>query len=218
MSYSFLVSKGFQQKFIPKLIQSSQHAQSSQGEPKVQKDYKAEYKKIKVKLTLLKACPPTSQSTKPFQLKNKGLVAETFNWDEEETQVKILMALAYDELLVRKNHARNGEWIHHHEKENPFIPASLDYDHEMVPKSKDWVERLNPDNKLLNFNTERILALESQAVNECLQLIKASTDPKSSKESGPATISDTKPVTSSVPTKVKTNDQESKIDELTKLV
>ncbi|GKF47141.1 hypothetical protein Tco_0136943 [Tanacetum coccineum] len=87
MSYSFLVSKGFQQKFIPKLIQSSQHAQSSQGEPKVQKDYKI-----------------------------KGLVAETFNWDEEETQVKILMALAYDELLVRKNHARNGEWIHHHEK------------------------------------------------------------------------------------------------------
>ncbi|GKE19685.1 hypothetical protein Tco_1427262 [Tanacetum coccineum] len=36
--------------------------------------------------------------------------------------------------------------------------------------------------------------------------------------SGPVTVSDTEPVTSSVPTKVKTNDQESKIDELTKLV
>ncbi|GJY03460.1 hypothetical protein Tco_0369400 [Tanacetum coccineum] len=102
-------------------------------------------------------------------------------------------------------------------KENPFIPASLDYDHEMVPKSKDWVERLNLDSKLPNFNTARILVLESQVVNDCLQLIEASTNPKSSKESGPATISDTKPVTSSVHTKVKTNDQESKIDELTKL-
>ncbi|GKB84472.1 hypothetical protein Tco_0956744 [Tanacetum coccineum] len=31
------------------------------------------------------------------------------------------------------------------------------YDHEMVPKSKDWVERLNPDSQLLNFDTKRIL-------------------------------------------------------------
>ncbi|GJS67526.1 hypothetical protein Tco_0682090 [Tanacetum coccineum] len=31
--------------------------------------------------------------------------------DEEVTQVKVLMALADDELTVRKNHARNGEWI-----------------------------------------------------------------------------------------------------------
>ncbi|GJZ09364.1 hypothetical protein Tco_0543647 [Tanacetum coccineum] len=49
---------------------------------------------------------------------NKGLVAKTFNWDkeevlddEEETHVKVLIALADDELLVGKNHACNGEWI-----------------------------------------------------------------------------------------------------------
>ncbi|GKG05141.1 hypothetical protein Tco_0325227, partial [Tanacetum coccineum] len=111
-------SKGFQPKFTPKLIQSSQHAQSSQGEPKPQKDYKAKYKKMKAKLALLKASPPVSRSSKPFQSKNKGLVAETFDWDEEEvsddeeeTQVKVLMALADDELSVGKNHAHNGEWI-----------------------------------------------------------------------------------------------------------
>ncbi|GJX65766.1 hypothetical protein Tco_0300109 [Tanacetum coccineum] len=69
-------------------------------------------------------------------------------------------------------------------KENSFIPASLDYDHEMVQKSKDWVERLNPNRKLPNFNTRRILVPESQAVNECLQLTKASADPESSKELG----------------------------------
>ncbi|GJV10022.1 retrovirus-related pol polyprotein from transposon TNT 1-94 [Tanacetum coccineum] len=128
-------------------------------------------------------------------------------------------------------------------KENSFIPASLDYDHEMVPKSKDWVERYNPASKHPNFNTGRILVPESQAVNECLKLTKAPTDPKSSKESElepltpipllkniqraspssesisrPVTIYDTEPVTSLVPTKVKNNDQKSKIDELTKLV
>nr|GEV33350.1 retrovirus-related Pol polyprotein from transposon TNT 1-94 [Tanacetum cinerariifolium] len=49
---------------------------------------------------------------------NKGLVAEIFNWDEEEvfdneevTQVKVMMALADDELTVGKSHARNGEWV-----------------------------------------------------------------------------------------------------------
>ncbi|GKB31305.1 hypothetical protein Tco_0870706, partial [Tanacetum coccineum] len=56
----------------------------SQGEPKVPKYYKAEYKNMKAKLALLEASPYTSQSSKPFQSKNKGLVAETFNWDEEE--------------------------------------------------------------------------------------------------------------------------------------
>ncbi|GKC97593.1 retrovirus-related pol polyprotein from transposon TNT 1-94 [Tanacetum coccineum] len=73
---------------------------------------------MKAKLTLLEASPSTSQSLKPFQSKNKGLVAETFDWDEEEVsddeeikQVKVLMALVDDELDVGKNHARNDEWI-----------------------------------------------------------------------------------------------------------
>ncbi|GJV06636.1 retrovirus-related pol polyprotein from transposon TNT 1-94 [Tanacetum coccineum] len=193
-SYSSLVSKGFQPKFTPKLIQSSQHAQSSQAEPKRLQD------------------------------RNKGLVAETFDWDEEEvsddkeeTQVKVLMALADDELSVGKNHDRNGEWIDITMKKvnillsmdensdwqnylkyihidlkykkqqkdvvmirggyrNGFVMASsslkrrLDYDHEMVLKSKDWVERFNSNSKLPNINTGRILVPESKAVNECLQL------------------------------------------------
>ncbi|GJZ76011.1 hypothetical protein Tco_0640476 [Tanacetum coccineum] len=90
----------------------------SQADPKIQKDYKAEYKKMKAKPALLEANPSTSHNRKTFQPKNKGLVAKTFNWDEEEvldneevTQVKVLMALADDELTVGKNHACNGEWI-----------------------------------------------------------------------------------------------------------
>ncbi|GJU30911.1 hypothetical protein Tco_1174500 [Tanacetum coccineum] len=300
MSNSSLVSNGFQPKFTPKLIQSSQQTQSSQNEPKIQKDYKAEYKKMKAKLALLEASPSTSQSPKPFLSKNKGLVAETFDWDEEKVsddeeiiQVKVLMALANGELPVGKNHAMNGEWIDitmrkvnillsmdedsdwknylkyinidlkfveeqrlnllskynknlfelnkcrddllvlkqakldaanfqiqntkltklnhalqeqlkkerngnekwlnssnklsqciseqisnqkkkilrieqltessskNDVKENLFIHASLDHDHEMILKSKDCVERHNPDNKLPNFNIGRILVPES---------------------------------------------------------
>ncbi|GJY16823.1 hypothetical protein Tco_0387245 [Tanacetum coccineum] len=53
-----------------------------------------------------------------FSQKNNGLVAEMFDLDEEEvsdekeeTKVKVVMALADDELFVGKNHARNSEWI-----------------------------------------------------------------------------------------------------------
>ncbi|GKD37394.1 hypothetical protein Tco_1257601, partial [Tanacetum coccineum] len=158
------VSKGFQPKFTPKLIQSSSNS-SSQVDPKFQKDYKAGYKKMKAKLALLEAKEVTE--------------------DEEVTQVKVLMALADDELTVGNNHARNGECVDitirkkvlggklftessskMNENENLFVHASMEYGQEMVLKPKDWVERLNPDSKLPNINTGRILVLESEAINE----------------------------------------------------
>ncbi|GJW47320.1 retrovirus-related pol polyprotein from transposon TNT 1-94 [Tanacetum coccineum] len=154
------VSKGFQPKFTPKLIQSSSNS-NSQADPKFQKDYKDEYKKIKAKLALLKASPLSSQNPKTFQPKNKGLVAETFDWDEEEVsdeeeviQVKVLMALADDKLTVGKSHARN-----------------------------DWVERLNPDSKLPNFNTGSILVPESKVVSESLEPTETLNTHDSSKDS-----------------------------------
>ncbi|GJU92296.1 hypothetical protein Tco_1304719 [Tanacetum coccineum] len=83
------VSKGFQPKFTPKLIQSSSNS-NSQADLKFQKDYKAEYKKMKAKLALLEA---------------------KVSDEEEVTHVKVLMALADDELTVGESHARNGEWV-----------------------------------------------------------------------------------------------------------
>ncbi|GJZ69994.1 hypothetical protein Tco_0633544 [Tanacetum coccineum] len=115
---------------------------SMEGEPKIQKDYKAEYKKMKAKLALLEASLSTSQPSKPFQSKNKGLVVETFDWDEEEvsddeeeTQVKVLMALADDELSVGKNHARNGEWIDITMKKGKTVSI----DDEERNTNKSWV-------------------------------------------------------------------------------
>nr|GEV80171.1 reverse transcriptase domain-containing protein [Tanacetum cinerariifolium] len=148
--------------------------QRSQADPKIQKDYKAEYKKIKVKLALLE---------------------EEVSDDEEVTEVKVLMALADDELTVGKNHACNGKWIDitmrkvnillflDADADCLFVPASMGYDHEMVPKSKEFVERLNPDGKLPNFNTGRIPVRESQDVNKSLKPTETSTDPESSKDS-----------------------------------
>ncbi|GJW27247.1 retrovirus-related pol polyprotein from transposon TNT 1-94 [Tanacetum coccineum] len=157
------------------------------------------------------------------------------NNDEEEvsdeakvTQVKVLMALANDELTIGKNHARNGEWVditvrkvntllsmdedadwqtylneqipHQKKKvlggelftessskmndnENLFVLASIGYDQVMVLITKDWVKRLNPNSKLLNFNTGRILVPQSQAVNESLESTKILNTHESSKDS-----------------------------------
>nr|GEV41581.1 hypothetical protein [Tanacetum cinerariifolium] len=69
-------------------------------------------KKVKAKLALLEASSSTSQTPKIFQPKNKGMVAETFKWDEEEvsddekvTQVKMLM----DEKINKKTHEKKPE-------------------------------------------------------------------------------------------------------------
>ncbi|GKA62830.1 hypothetical protein Tco_0762349 [Tanacetum coccineum] len=78
------------------------------------------------------------------------------------------------ELLTESSSKKN-------ENENLFVPASMGYDQEMVPKTKGWVERLNPDSKLPNFNTGRILVPESQAVNESLETLNTLESSKDSK-------------------------------------
>ncbi|GJU89598.1 hypothetical protein Tco_1302021 [Tanacetum coccineum] len=97
------------------------------------------------------------------------------------------------------------------ENENIFVPASMGYNQEMVPKSKDWVERLNPDSKFPNFNTGIILVPESQVVSESLNPLKHQLPLNHPK-------SETEPTTPSVPTEVKDTEQESKKNELTKLI
>nr|GEU75759.1 hypothetical protein [Tanacetum cinerariifolium] len=170
------VSKGFQPKFTPKLIQSSPNL-NSQTNPKFQKDYKAEYKKMKDKLALLEVRPSSPHNPKTIQIKNKGLVAKIFDWDEEEvsnnevTQVK--KKVLGGELLTESLSKININ-------ENAFIPASMGYDQKMVPKTKDWVERLNLDSKLPNFNIRRILVSESQDVNESLETLNTLESSKDS--------------------------------------
>ncbi|GKB17872.1 hypothetical protein Tco_0851795 [Tanacetum coccineum] len=138
--------------FSNNVIQDFQKKSNDEVDKRSSKEYLRDLDNKSLKFSEPKDLPP----------KNKGLVAETFNWDEEEVsdeeeviQVKVLMALADDKLTVRKSHARNGEWSTSH-----------------IEKSV----------------------------------------------SGTVTVSETKQTTPSVPTKVKDTKQESRLNELTKLV
>nr|GEW37119.1 hypothetical protein [Tanacetum cinerariifolium] len=92
---------------------------TSQQKPKLRptKDFKAKYNKVKAKLALLNFGASTSKS---LMVKNNGLVAKAYEWDEEDVssddnemvEVKVLMTLADDEnVVVGKEISRNGEWV-----------------------------------------------------------------------------------------------------------
>ncbi|GJX84905.1 hypothetical protein Tco_0335679 [Tanacetum coccineum] len=84
--------------FQLKLLHSSEH----KLELRHTKDFEAKYNKVKAKLALLSSSASTPSSSSG---KNKGLIAETYDWDEEEmssdnnevTKVKALMALSKEE-------------------------------------------------------------------------------------------------------------------------
>ncbi|GJY96524.1 putative reverse transcriptase domain-containing protein, partial [Tanacetum coccineum] len=91
----------YQSPFQPKLLHSSEH----KSKPRCTKDFEAKYNKVKAKLALFSssALAPSSSPGK-----NKGLIAETYDWDEEEvssddnevTKVKALMALTDEERCI----------------------------------------------------------------------------------------------------------------------
>ncbi|GKB34354.1 retrovirus-related pol polyprotein from transposon TNT 1-94 [Tanacetum coccineum] len=90
----------------------------SQQKPELRpnKDFEAKYNKVKAKLALF----GSSTSSKSSMVKNKGLVVEAYERDEEDlssdvnemTEVKVLMAHAdYESVVMGKESARNGEWV-----------------------------------------------------------------------------------------------------------
>ncbi|GJQ99895.1 hypothetical protein Tco_0522880 [Tanacetum coccineum] len=82
-------------------------------------DLKLEYQTFKAKSSKTFLQTYTHYKTFLNELSNDGVTLskhgindeEEVSDDEEETQVKVLMALADDELFVGKNHAQNGQWI-----------------------------------------------------------------------------------------------------------
>ncbi|GJR13178.1 hypothetical protein Tco_0795830 [Tanacetum coccineum] len=99
----------YQSPFQPKPLNSSQY----KPELKPTKDFKAKYNKVKVKFALLSS---SASASKAVTVKNKGLIAKAYEWDEEEVssddnemvEVKVLMALAKENDVVSKEGARNG--------------------------------------------------------------------------------------------------------------
>nr|GEY90241.1 hypothetical protein [Tanacetum cinerariifolium] len=127
----------YQSPFQPKLLHSSEH----KPEPRYTKGFKAKYDNVKAKLALLgfSAFAPSSSSGK-----NKGLSAETYDWDEEEvssddnelTEVKGLMALTDEERVSVGKESTNNENIRNDQltkdtsssgpKDPVFIKSSAD--------------------------------------------------------------------------------------------
>ncbi|GJW89734.1 retrovirus-related pol polyprotein from transposon TNT 1-94 [Tanacetum coccineum] len=102
----------YQSPFQPKPLSSSQH----KLELRPTKDFEAKYNKVKAKLALLSSSASASKAT---TIKNKGLIAEAYEWDKEEVssddnemvEVKVLMSLAEENNAISKEGARNGEWV-----------------------------------------------------------------------------------------------------------
>ncbi|GJV06674.1 retrovirus-related pol polyprotein from transposon TNT 1-94 [Tanacetum coccineum] len=102
----------YQSPFQSKPFSSPQH----KPELRPTKDFEAKYKKVKAKLALLSS---SASASKAYMVKNKGLIAEAYEWDEEEVssddnemvEVKVLMALAEKNDDVSKESAKNGEWV-----------------------------------------------------------------------------------------------------------
>ncbi|GKA65208.1 hypothetical protein Tco_0764915, partial [Tanacetum coccineum] len=77
---------------------------------------KAKYNKVNAKLALLSS---SASALKAATVKNKGLVAKAYKWDEEEVssddnemvEVKVLMALAEENDAISKEGASNGEQV-----------------------------------------------------------------------------------------------------------
>ncbi|GJS70387.1 reverse transcriptase domain-containing protein [Tanacetum coccineum] len=105
-------SPSYQSPFQSKLLLSSKN----KPEPRQIKDFEAKYHKVKAKLALLSSSVSAPRSSSG---KNKGLIAEMYDWDDEEVSSvknevmkgKALMALTDEERVsVGKESARNGDW------------------------------------------------------------------------------------------------------------
>ncbi|GKC52688.1 retrovirus-related pol polyprotein from transposon TNT 1-94 [Tanacetum coccineum] len=133
----------YQSPFHPKPLSSSQH----QPELRPTKDFKAKYNKVKAKLALISS---STSASKASMVKNKGLIAEAYEWDKEEVssddnemvEVKVLMAPAEDNEVVNKEGAKNGEWV------KIFMRKAL------LSEAEGFI--------LPNHDTKRILLTESQ--------------------------------------------------------
>ncbi|GJW99935.1 hypothetical protein Tco_0183849 [Tanacetum coccineum] len=108
--------KGLDEEYHERALLAKSKRFFKKGSQRSTKDFETKYNKVKAKLALLSSGTSASKSS---MVKNKGLVAEAYEWDEEEVssddnemvEVKVLMALSDEENVVGKESARNGEWV-----------------------------------------------------------------------------------------------------------
>ncbi|GKB97033.1 hypothetical protein Tco_0983170 [Tanacetum coccineum] len=178
---------------------------------------------------------------------NSSVITAFFsnNDDKEVTQVKQLMALADDGLIVGKNHARNGEWIDiTMRKVNIllFMDEDADWQNYLkyinidlksndpesskssesepctpLPPLKD-LQGASPSSKVMSLVYQPHSPRERLGLGMIKHTKPETHDSSSKSVSRIVTKNMSEPITPSVPTEIANTEQESKIDELSKLV
>ncbi|GKA39833.1 retrovirus-related pol polyprotein from transposon TNT 1-94 [Tanacetum coccineum] len=106
------------------LLAKSKSSSQNKLELRPTKDFEAKYNKVKVKLALLSS---STSAPKVSMIKNKGLIIEAYEWDEEEVssddnemvEVKVLMALVEDNDDKKK-------YLDYLQKDLVFVKSSND--------------------------------------------------------------------------------------------
>nr|GEZ75799.1 retrovirus-related Pol polyprotein from transposon TNT 1-94 [Tanacetum cinerariifolium] len=90
------LAPSYQSPFQPKLLSFSHH----KPEQRPTKDFEAKYNKVKAKMALLSS---SALASKASIVKNKGLIVEAYEWDEEEMS-------SDDNVMVEVKKRRCQEW------------------------------------------------------------------------------------------------------------
>nr|GEZ04261.1 feruloyl CoA ortho-hydroxylase 1-like [Tanacetum cinerariifolium] len=141
------------------------------------------------------------------------------NLSKHEINVKVLMTLADDELSVGKNHARNSKWIDiTMRKVNILLTMNEDADWQNYLNYINIHIKASPSSEVMSLTFQPHSPKERSDLGIVKHNKTKTQDSLNQSVSGTVIVSETEPTTPSVPTEVKNNKQESKINELTKLV
>ncbi|GJT71308.1 copia protein [Tanacetum coccineum] len=177
------VSKGFQLKFTPKPIQSSSNS-NNQADPKFQKDYKAEYKKIKANLALLEATPSNVQaillSKDEAQESDEEVLAARDDMDKDPQDDKEVRTPSPNQDQPELSHVQESAFdllspdLKKFDNILPLTERKLirDQTDKLVEASMSSLDRNDPaTNQKLNEATETFTRISS-SVTEVLFLVK----------------------------------------------
>nr|GEU80649.1 hypothetical protein [Tanacetum cinerariifolium] len=167
--WSKTLAPSYQSPFLPKLLISSKN----KPEMRNPKDFEAKYNKVKAKLALLSSSASAPNS---FSSKNKGLIAESHDWDkeevssdDEETEVKALMALTDEERIsVGKESAKNGtgqlieDTSNCGSKDLVFVKSLADSSNMSITRSNQHKSSEPEDFTLPNHDTDEVPSNKSQ--------------------------------------------------------